>query len=152
MHWKEECFEKNLFFIQVIEILDGYRYDRQGELDEAVFQLKYKLIHSFVEIRKYLDNCKKKTFKRTPLVCRDEPVEIRHSPKLKQQYSYVLDIIDTKIFEPNCVDNNTTRKKKKNIIPVIIRERSKQILIGFLYLMGLPKENICMATLSVHKQ
>lgn len=136
----------------MIEILDGYRYDRQGELDEAVFQLKYKLIHSFVEIRKYLDNCKKKTFKRTPLVCRDEPVEIRHSPKLKQQYSYVLDIIDTKIFEPNCVDNNTTRTWLKNIIPVIIRERSKQILIGFLYLMGLPKENICMATLSVHKQ
>ena len=85
-------------------------------------------------------------------MCRGEPVEIRHSLKLKQQYIYVLDIIDTKIFEPNCADNNTTRTWLKNIIPAMIREWSKQILIGFLYLMGLPKENISMATLSVHKQ
>ena len=84
--------------------------------------MKSKLIHSFVEIRKYLDNCKKKTLKRTPFVCRGEPVEIRHSLKLKQQYIYVLDIIDTKIFEPNGADNNTTRTWLKNIIPAMIRE------------------------------
>ena len=55
-------------------------------------------------------------------MCRGEPVEIRHSLKLKQQYIYVLDIIDTKIFEPNCADNNTTRTWLKNIIPAMIRE------------------------------
>lgn len=32
----KECFERNAFFIQVIDILDGPEYDADRELDKAV--------------------------------------------------------------------------------------------------------------------
>ena len=81
-------------------------------------QLNSRLRHSFLEIRKYLKNCKKKTLKRIALLCRDEPAKIKHNPKFKEEYGYVLDIIDTKIFQWN------------EVVQIIIRpENVRKILL-----------------------
>ena len=70
--------------------------------NQFISNLKY----SFFEIRKNLDNCKKKSLKRTAFLCRGKPVETKYNPKFGQWYSYFLDIIDTKIFEASHESNN----------------------------------------------
>lgn len=107
--------EKNLIILQLFAVCNipikrnvrqNVRYMNGCNLRRSsnnIFndQLNSKLRYSFLEIRKNLKNCKKKTLKRIALLCRDEPAKIKHNPKFKEEYGYVLDIIDTKIFQWN---------------------------------------------------
>lgn len=75
------------------------------------YHLPSNLRCSILEIRKYLDNCQKKTLKRINILCRDKPTEIKYNFKCVQWYSYAFDIIDTKILKPSQADYNNKRKK-----------------------------------------
>lgn len=62
------------------------------------------------------------------LLCSEKPAEIKYNPKLEQWYSYVLDIVDTKIFKLSHSDNNNTKKWPKSILAAIFcNKEMKQI-------------------------
>lgn len=51
--------------------------------------------------------------KRLALLFCDKPADIKYKTKFQQWYSYVLDIIDTKIFKPSHANNDKTKKCPK---------------------------------------
>lgn len=55
--------------------------------------------------------------KRIASLSRDEPAKIKHNPKFKEECGYVLDIIDTKIFQWN------------EVVQIIIRPENVQKIL-----------------------
>ena len=107
----------------------NHRQSRNSALEFIEFfnnELSSNLSYSVLEIRKYLDNCKKKTLKRIALLCRDKPPEIKYNPKFEQWYSYALDIIDTKTFKPSHVDNYKTKICPKNVFIVTLHDKGME--------------------------
>ena len=64
--------------------------------------------------------------KRIALLRRDKHSEEKPNPKFEQCYSYVRDVIATKIFKPRILDNNKTNKYLKNVFTVIFRNKAMQ--------------------------
>ena len=57
---------------------------------------------------------------------RDKPANIKRKTKIEQWYSYVLDIIDTKSFEPNHADNDKTKKCSKILFTVVFNNKGTE--------------------------
>ena len=119
--FQSKCMDNKTAGVEIDVTIDSLWTAQQRSRNHRVFnsQLRSNLRYSFVEIRKYLDNCKKETLKK---LCCDKPLDVKCNPKFEQWYSYYLDVADTKIFKRN-------HKNKAFLLWCsVIRKRHKQIL------------------------
>ena len=74
-----------------------------------MYQVASKSKDAFLKFRKILDTCKKKVAKEMTFFFLEKPAELDCNRQFHQSYSFVLDIISTKLFK----SANAISPKKK---------------------------------------